>query len=80
MGGHAQLNDSLDEVDTGLFPVHERLIAADIALCGGLIHHGGDFFRRFIQHRRDVLNRHTGVLFQNAKQFFHSRYTSLKYI
>ena len=80
MGGHAQLNDSLNEVDTGLFPVHERLIAADIAFAAASSIMAAISSGVFIQHRRDVLNRHTGVLFQNAKQFFHSRYTSLKYI
>ena len=67
MGGDAQLNDSLHEVDAGLLPVDESLIAADIALGGGLVHHGGDFLGGLIQHSRDILNGHTGVLFQNTQ-------------
>src|SRR5699024_11941767 len=75
LGGDMQLDDGLDPVGAHLLPVHQGLVTFDVALGGGLVHQGGHFLHRLVQHGGDVLQRQAGVVFQQFQKLFHIRYT-----
>ena len=71
LGADVQLDDGFHPVHAGLLPVHEGLVALDDPLRPGQVYHSRHLGGGFIQHGRDVLHRHPGIVFKDLQKLFH---------